>query len=57
MSWSNFRGHLDRWKIHLSEDVSTSERRRVFDPSFKLQVAQMLTEQGLSVGQVCREIV
>ena len=33
-----------------------SKKRRVFDTSFKLQVVQMLTEQGLSVGHVCREL-
>lgn len=29
--------------------------RRIFDAAFKLQVAQMIREQGLSVGQVCRD--
>lgn len=29
--------------------------RRTFDATFKLQVAQMIREQGLSVGQVCRD--
>ena len=29
---------------------------RNFDAAFKLQVAQMIREQGLSVGQVCRDL-
>ena len=29
--------------------------RRTFDAAFKLQVAQMIREQGLSVSQVCRD--
>jgi transposase len=30
--------------------------RRTFDSAFKLQVVQMVKEQGLSVGQVCRDL-
>lgn len=30
--------------------------RRTFDPSFKLKVVQMVKDQGLSVGQVCRDM-
>jgi len=30
--------------------------RRHFDTSFKLQVVQMVRDQGLSVGQVCRDL-
>lgn len=30
--------------------------RRSFDAAFKLQVTQMIREQGLSVGQVCRDL-
>lgn len=33
-----------------------SKKRRVFDAAFKLQVAQMVREQGLSVTQVCRDM-
>lgn len=29
--------------------------RRTFNAAFKLQVVQMIREQGLSVGQVCRD--
>ena len=29
--------------------------RRSFDATFKLQVVQMIREQGLSVAQVCRD--
>jgi transposase len=30
--------------------------RRGFDPAFKLQVAQMVCHQGLTVPQVCRDM-
>lgn len=30
--------------------------RRAFDAAFKLQVVRMVREQGLSVGQVCRDM-
>jgi transposase len=30
--------------------------RRNFDTAFKLRVVQMVKEQGLSVGQVCRDL-
>lgn len=30
--------------------------RRTFDTAFKLQVVQMIRAQGLSVGQVCRDL-
>ena len=33
-----------------------TQKRRVFDTSFKLQVVQMIREQGLTVGQVCRDM-
>ena len=33
-----------------------SQNRRTFEPSFKLKVAQMIRVQGLSVGQVCRDM-
>lgn len=32
------------------------QKRRVFDASFKLQVVQMIREQGLTVGQVCHDM-
>jgi transposase-like protein len=32
------------------------QKRRAFDASFKLQVVQMIREEGLSVGQVCRDM-
>jgi transposase len=31
-------------------------KRRSFDTSFKLQVVQMVKRQGLSVGQVCKDM-
>ena len=33
-----------------------TQKRRAFDASFKLQVVQMIREQGLTVGQVCRDM-
>lgn len=30
--------------------------RRVFDAAFKLQVVRMIRDQGMSVGQVCRDL-
>ena len=33
-----------------------SKHRRAFDASFKLQVVQMIRQQGLSVSQVCRDM-
>ncbi|SER86375.1 transposase [Giesbergeria anulus] len=30
--------------------------RRTFDVAFKLQVVKIVREQGLSIGQVCREL-
>jgi len=32
------------------------QRRRTFDTSFKLQIVQMIRDQGLSVMQVCRDM-
>jgi len=32
------------------------QKRRAFDASFKLQIVQMIRDQGLSVGQVCRDM-
>lgn len=34
----------------------TSTTRRKFDAAFKLQVVQLIRDQGLSVGQVCRDM-
>lgn len=34
----------------------TSRTRRRFDTAFKLQVVQMIRDQGLSVAQVCRDL-
>ena len=33
-----------------------SQSRRNFDSSFKLQIAQMVRKQGLSVSHVCRDM-
>lgn len=33
-----------------------TRKRRAFDTSFKLQVVNMIKEQGLSVPQVCRDM-
>ncbi|MDP3798959.1 MAG: transposase, partial [Polaromonas sp.] len=32
------------------------KNRRKFDASFKLQVVEMITAQGLSIGQACKEM-
>ena len=32
------------------------QKRRKFDRDFKLQAVQMIRDQGLSVGQVCRDM-
>lgn len=34
----------------------TNSKRRTFDTSFKLQVVQMVLEQGLSIAQICRDM-
>lgn len=33
-----------------------SQKRRQFDASFKLQVVQMIKDQGLSISQVCQDM-
>ena len=33
-----------------------TRKRRTFDAGFKLQIVQMVREQGLSIGQVCRDM-
>ena len=32
------------------------KKRRSFDEEFKLQVVKMIKDEGLSVGQVCRDL-
>ena len=34
----------------------TDTKKRVFDASFKLQIVQMIRVQGLSIGEVCRDM-
>lgn len=36
--------------------MTKKRARRAFDAAFKLQVVQMIRDQGLSVGQVCRDM-
>lgn len=36
--------------------MTEKRARRAFDAAFKLQVVRMIREQGLSVGQVCRDM-
>lgn len=36
--------------------MTEKKTRRAFDPAFKLQVVNMIRDQGLSVGQVCRDL-
>jgi transposase len=38
------------------EEFSMTEKRKVFDDSFKLEVVKMIKDQGLSVSQVCRDL-
>jgi len=33
-----------------------SQTRRTFDSSFKLQIVQMIRNQGVSISQVCRDM-
>ena len=40
----------------IDQTTGASKTRRSFDPGFKLQVARMVREQGVSVSQVCREM-
>ena len=40
----------------MATDVNNQKSRRTFDASFKLQVAQMVKTQGLSIGQVCKDM-
>ena len=34
----------------------TKNQRRTFNAEFKLQVVQMIREQGLGVGDFCRDL-
>jgi len=36
--------------------MTKKRTRRAFDSAFKLQIVQMIRDQGLSVGQVCRDM-
>ena len=36
--------------------MNNRKTRRVFDASFTLQVVQMINAQGLSIGQVCKDM-
>ena len=36
--------------------MTKKRTRRAFDAAFKLQVVQMIRDQGLTVGQVCRDM-
>jgi transposase len=40
----------------LIEETLMNPKRRTFDTSFKLQIVQMIRNQGLSVSQVCRDM-
>jgi len=58
VSWSNSIGHLNGMFPPENEKSMTEKKRarRAFDAAFKLQVVRMVREQGLSVGQVCRDM-
>jgi transposase len=34
----------------------SKKQRRTFNAEFKLQVTQMIRDQGLSMGQICRDM-
>lgn len=36
--------------------MTNTTNRRTFDASFKLQVVQMIKQQGLSISQVCKDM-
>jgi len=39
-----------------AENMTKRKERRTFDGSFKRQVVQMIKQQGLSIGQVCKDM-
>jgi len=59
VSWFNQNRHLDQvisdpqGKI---ESMNDKKPRRHFDPAVKLQMIEMVRNQGLSVAQVCSEM-
>ena len=40
----------------MAVEVNKQKSRRTFDANFKLQVAQMVKVQGLSISQVCKDL-
>lgn len=36
--------------------MTDKKQRRAFDAAFKLQVVKMIRQQGLGVGQVCKDL-
>ena len=36
--------------------MTNKNTRRAFDAAFKLQVVKMIREQGLGIGQVCKDL-
>ncbi len=36
--------------------MTDKKSRRAFDAAFKLQVVKMIRQQGLSIGQVCKDM-
>ena len=40
----------------MAQDVKNQKSRRSFDAGFKLQVVRMIKVQGLSVGEVCKDM-
>ena len=40
----------------MARHVSYPKSRRAFDTSFKLQVVQMIKAQGISIGQVSKDM-
>ena len=40
----------------MATEVNNQKSRGTFDASFKLQVAQMVKAQGLSISRVCKDM-
>lgn len=57
MWWSDLKRHNDWFsRTQMVTEVNNQKSRRTFDASFKLKVAQMVRIQGLSIGQVCKDM-
>ena len=48
--------HKQTGVTHLGSKSDKNETKRLWDACFKLQVTQMIREQGLGIGEVCRDM-